>query len=90
MTEEVAIRMFRWETATIHETGDDGQPNCRMGDQDITFRTYQRDELPDDLDECSFCFGEVDKSGGDCGELARALSHPDVSTPEDLEEVRAK
>lgn len=87
MSDEVAIRTRQMADAVMHETDEDGRPACRMGDQDITFRTFERSELPEDMRECSWCADRTFQKGGDGGKLVRRLEDPNVSAPEDLEEV---
>jgi len=78
MSEQFAIRQKRFFSAVFHETNENGRPACRMGDQDIDYRTYPREELPDDAEKCAYCARVMPTDGGDGGSLARKLEAADA------------
>ncbi len=84
MTELFAIRQKRFFSAVYHETDDNGRPACRMGHQEIDYRTYPREELPDGAVKCSYCSSDTPAEGGDGSDLAQKLEEFDT-----VEEVLA-
>ncbi len=73
----VAVRKYRFYSAVYHETDEHGRPDCRMGDQDIEYRTFPREELAADARKCSYCARQTPTQGGDGGALARKLEAAD-------------